>query len=136
MAKKYIWKPGPAKAKKTKITDAQKSVVTIFFEPLVSQFKKELQKVKPNKNFNYVVDIYTKWYQNYFYFCEKYKSESENRIADEFETKFVRLEFISKNNFNFSYFRHTGQWHLVTENSTLEDCLEMIIGNPNFRPMF
>ncbi|MBY0481189.1 MAG: hypothetical protein K2Q21_07530 [Chitinophagaceae bacterium] len=112
MAKKYIRIPSPAKAKKQKNTDEQKHELSLFFEPLILQFKKELQKIKPNKKFNYVVDIYTKWYQTYFYFCKKYKSESENRIADEFETKFVRLEFISENNFNFSYFRHTdnGIW--------------------------
>lgn len=128
--------PDTAKAKKRKVTDKQKLKVSQYFEPLILEFKKELQKIKPNKQFNYVVDIYTKWYQNYFYFCEKYKSEAENRIADEFETKFVRLEFISENNFTFSYFRHTGQWYLVTENNTLEDCLKMIIDNPNFRPIF
>lgn len=136
MAKNYIWIQGNAKAKKQKVTDKQKDEVSLFFEQLILQFKNELQQIEPNKKFNYVVDIYTKWYQNYFYFCEKYKSENENRIADEFETKFVRLEFISENNFNFSYFRHTGQWHLVVENITLQECLEMIIGNPNFRPMF
>lgn len=47
----------------------------------------------------------------------------------------IKPIFISENNFNFSYFRHTGQWHLVNENITLEDSLEMIIGNSNFRPM-
>lgn len=136
MAKKYIWIPSPTKAKKQKVSEGQKNEVNLFFEPLILQFKNELKSVKPNKKYNYIIDIYTKWYQNYFYFCEKYKSESEFRTVDEFETKIVRLEFISENNFNFSYFRHTGQWHLVIENITLENCLEMIIDNPNFRPMF
>jgi hypothetical protein len=136
MATKRSWIRIEPKVKKTKITDKQKNEVSIFFEPLILQFKKELQKVKPNKKYNYVIDIYTKWYQNYFYFCEKYKVVFENRLADEFETKFVRLEFVSKNNFKFSYFRHTEKWHVVTENITLEECLEMIIGNPNFRPLY
>jgi len=109
--------------------------VTIFFEPLILQFKNELQKREPDKEYSYVVDIYTKWYQNYLYFCEKYKAEFENRLADEFETKFARLEFISEDNFNFSYFRHTGQWHVVIENITLKHCLEMIIQNPDFQPL-
>lgn len=124
------------KSKKMKITEKQKKVITLFFEPLIGQFKKELQKMKPDKKFNYVIDIYTKWYQNYFYLCEKYKAVFENSLTDEFEIKIVRLEFIAENNFNFSYFRHTGQWHPVAKNITLEDCLEMINANPNFRPMF
>jgi hypothetical protein len=80
-----------------------------------------LQTIKPNKENNYVSDIYTKWHRNYFYFCEKNKAEYENRRFDEFETKFVRLEFIAENSFNFSYFRHIGQWHLVAENVNLEN---------------
>lgn len=82
MAKKYIWIPSPSKAKKLKITEEQKNTVNIFFEPLIAQYKSQLQKIKPDKEYNYVVDIYTKWYQNYFYFCEKYKAEFENRIED------------------------------------------------------
>jgi len=34
-------------------------------------------------------------------------------LADEFEEKFVRLKITGKNQFEFSYFRHTGQWFLV-----------------------
>ena len=135
MAKKYIWIPSPAKAKRIKITEEQKNIVNIFFEPLIVEFKKHL-KVKPNKEHNYVVDIYSKWYQNYFYFCEKYKAEYKNRIMDEFETKFVRIEFVSENKYTFSYFRHTGQWHVVVENITLRKCLEMIKENPNFQPLY
>lgn len=136
MTTKRIWIPYGSKGKKSKITDAQKNAVTIFFEPLVRQFKKELQKRETDKQYNYTVDIYTKWYQNFFYFCEKNISESGGKITGEFETKFVRLAFVSENNFNFSYFRHTGQWHLVIENISLGDCLEMIIGNPNFQPIY
>ncbi len=136
MIAKRFWGTVPVKSKKLKITDKQKAAITVFFEPLILKFKTELQKVEPNKKFNYLVDIYTKWNQNYFYFCEKYKAVSDNRIADEFETKFVRLEYVSENNFNFSYFRHTGQWQLVIDNITLQECMEMIEGNPNFRPQF
>ena len=131
-----LWIPSQSKAIKQKVSDKQKDVVTAFFEALILQYKKKLQKVKSNKKFNYATDIYTTWYRNYFYFCEKYKAVFENRLADEFETKFVRLEFISENNFNFSYFRHTGQWHLVIENISLTECLEMMNDNPNFQPSF
>ncbi len=136
MKKKRIWALSVPKAKKIKINDFQKKEISAFFYPLILQYKKLLQEVIPDKSNNYVVDIYTKWYQNYFYFCEKYKAEYADRIADDFEYKFVRLEFIDENKFNFSYFRHTGQWHLVDENLSLEACLKMINENPNFQPLF
>lgn len=65
----------------------------------------------------------------------KYKSVGANKIVDEYERKYVRLEFITENNYNFSYFRHTGQWHLVAENCSLETCLQMINENGNFQPL-
>jgi hypothetical protein len=79
--------------------------------------------------------IKTTWYRNYFYLCEKFKSESPNRMVDEFETKFVRLEYKGKDSFDFSYFRHTGAWHLVAQSLSLEDCKELILSNPNFQPI-
>ena len=136
MSSKRIWVSRPIKPKKTKISDDQKKEITAFFEPLIEHYMRYLQEIIPDKKNNYVVDIYTKWYQNYFYFCEKYKAEYANRIADEFEYKFVRLEFIADNQLNFSYFRHTGQWHLVDENLSLEACLKMMNENPNFQPLF
>jgi hypothetical protein len=125
-----------ATKKSISISDKQKVEVSNFFIQLLESFLEKLQTIKPNKEYNYVTDIYTKWHRNYFYFCEKNKAEYENRMRDEFETKFVRLEFMAENSFNFSYFRHTGQWHLVAENIPLEKCEEMIKKNPNFQPLF
>lgn len=125
-----------ASKKSAYISDKQKEEVTTFFIPLIQSFLDKLKTIRPNKEHNYVSDIYTKWHRNYFYFCEKNKAEYENRILDEFETKFVRLEFIAEHNFHFSYFRHTEKWHLVAENIPLEKCEEMIKDNPNFQPLF
>ncbi len=66
--------------------------------------------------------------------CEKFKSERPNRLYDEFEVKFVRLKYTGKNQFEFSYYRHTGQWHLVAQGLTLDECMEMILLNPVFQP--
>lgn len=136
MAKqKMLWVPNQSKAIKPIVTDEQKNATILFFEPLIANYKTQLQQVDNSKVGTYTIDIYSKWYQNYFYLCEKYKSENSNRIVDEYERKYLRLEFISENNFNFSYFRHTGAWHLVAENCSLEKCLHMINENGNFQPL-
>lgn len=101
----------------------------------MNYLKKKCIKENPDKRYNYLVDVYTKWYQRYFYFCEKFKSEFPDRIYDEFEVRFVRLENTGKDRFDFSYFRHTGQWFQVATELTLKECLEMIQQNPNFQPI-
>jgi len=132
--KKY-WMFSPQKAQKIKLSELDKKAIQDYFQPLVAAFKKQYIPENPNKEFNYLVDIYSKWYQHYFYLCEKYKSEHPNRIKDEFEEKFVRLTVRGKNQFDFSYFRHTGQWHLVAEGLTIEECKDMILSNPVFQPV-
>ncbi len=132
--KQWVFTP-ERKSGGIKATEAEKKRIQEFFQPLVDKLKEQFIEENPNKKFNYPIDIYTKWYRNYFYFCEKFKSESPNRIADEFEEKFVRLTHRGENSFDFSYFRHTGQWFLVAESLSLEDCQEMILSNPNFQPL-
>jgi hypothetical protein len=133
-SKKY-WMPSPVKKVKVKPTESEKKDIQDYFQPLVEDFKKQFIPKKPTKEYNYLIDIYSMWYQNFFYLCEKYKSEAPNRIVDEFDEKFVRLKYTGKNQFEFSYFRHTGQWHLVAEGLTLDECKEMILSNPVFQPI-
>ncbi len=129
------WMFQPAKSEKVKPTELEKKEISERCQPLVEALKKKYIKSKPNKEWSYLVDIYTSWYRSYFYFCEKSKSENPNRIQDEFDEKFARLTFTGKDCFDFSYFRHTGQWWLIAENVTLQECLKMIIENPNFQPI-
>lgn len=130
------WVLSQKKESKPKPSESEKIEIQNYFQPMVDDFKRQCIKKNPNKEFNYLIDLYSKWYQNYFYLCEKFKSEHPNRLADEFEEKFVRLKFTGKNQFEFSYFRHTGQWFLVADGLTMKDCRDMILSNPNFRPVF
>ncbi|NQV01519.1 MAG: hypothetical protein HQ542_02655 [Bacteroidia bacterium] len=117
------------------ISEFEKQKITDGCQPLVEQFKIQYIRSNPDKQFNYLIDIYTRWRGNYLYFCEKYKSEGENRIADEFEVKFVRLEYIGRDKFKLSYFRHTEQWFQVATDLTLQDCLDMMREIPTFQPI-
>ena len=129
------WGISPVKSGEIKPSEADKQIVTEYFQSLVEAFKAEFISKNPNKEYRYLVDIYSKWYQSYFYLCEKQESENPNRIVDEFEIKTVRLKYTGKNQFDFAYFRHTGQWHLVARGLTMEECREMILSNPVFQPI-
>jgi hypothetical protein len=134
--RKGYWGFSRTNSKNVKPSEYNKIEIKLYFQPLIENFKSQFIKENPNKEFNYLIDIYSKWYGNYFYFCEKYKSERENRMVDEFEVKFLRLKFIEKNLFELSYFRHTGQWQTVVPfGMTCHDCKEMILSNPVFHPI-
>ena len=135
MATRKYWMWTPKESTKMKPSELDKKTIQDYFSPLVESFKSRCIKENPNKEYNYIIDIYSKWVQNYFYLCEKFKSEYPQRIKDEFEVKFVRLKYTDRNQFEFSYYRHTGQWHLVAENLSMEDCKEMILSNPIFQPI-
>jgi hypothetical protein len=135
MKNQKIWISKESRKTKVKPTDSEKNEILTHCQPLVELFAKQYVRENPDKRFNYLVDVYTKWHKNYLYFCEKFKSEHPNRIADEFEFKFVRLENTGKDRYNFSYLRHTGKWFLVTTDLTLKECIEMMQANPNFQPV-
>ena len=129
MATKKVWVLTP---KRKVMTEADKTQLTVLFEPLINDYKKKLIKAKPNKKHSYVIDFYSKFYRGFFYLCAEYKAEHENRRFDGFEVKFARLEFIETNKYNLAYVRHTGQWWTVNENVTAEYCFGNINNNPLF----
>jgi hypothetical protein len=96
------------------------------------------QHLKPppeDQPFNYIVDIYTKWYRNYFYFCAKYACPGPNALSSFFETKFARMEYVGgRSRFNLSFMRYTGEWIALHRNLSLEECLAAIRDEPHFYP--
>jgi hypothetical protein len=95
------------------------------------------QHIKPppaNAQFNYIVDIYTKWYRHYFYFCAKYCVSGPNALAPYFEAKFARLEYAGHNQFNLAYRRYTEEWIEVYPGLSLDQCLNAIRDDPLFQP--
>ena len=118
-----------------KLTDYEKTRIESQCQPLIEKLKSQYVSKNPDKKYNYLVDIYIKWYRDYLYFCEKYKSESPDRIVDEFEDKFVKLKITKKDKFDISYMRHTGKWNLIACDLSLTECLEMIEDTPTFHPV-
>ncbi len=81
-----------------------------------------------------LLDIYVRWYQNYFYFYSKYRCLNPNSIEPFLETKFARLEYAGNDRFNLSYMRHTGQWLEIYTGLSVEECLAAVKGDPHFLP--
>ena len=135
MAKKQ-WVYSPKKPAKPKVPADVKTQVKTQADTLVETTLKPTH-IKPppeEPGFNYISDIYTKWYRNYFYFCATYQSPGPNAVSPEFETKFACLEYLENGNFNLSYMRHTGQWLEMYQDLILGTCLNSIENEPHFMP--
>jgi len=100
-----------------------------------SFLKPEFIKPPPRDHqWNYAVDIFTKWHQRYLYFCSKWRSPAPNAISEFFEVRFARLEYAGDDKYNVAYMRHTGQWWEIFQELTLDQCIEEIKENPLLQP--
>lgn len=122
------WVPMLPKPVKPKVPDDLKGEVQRKADEFVESYLKPTFILPPPKDprWNYIVDIFTKWHQRYFYFCSKYRCPHTNCITEFFESRFARLEYAGNRKFNLAYMRHTGQWWEIFQEMTLEKCVEEI----------
>lgn len=134
--KQKTWAASPKKPEKRGVPEQIKTEVSRAAEKLISdQLKPRHVKPAPeDPEFNYLVDIFTKWYRNYFYFCSKYACPGPHAISPFFDEMFARMEFAGDNRFHLSYKRHTGQWLEIHQNLSLDECLKKIDEDPDFWP--
>jgi hypothetical protein len=129
------WVYSPPRPPKPKVPEVTKTEVTKAAEELVEAILKP-QYIKPpskDERFKYIVDIYTKWYRNY-YFCAKYTCPGPNAISPSFESKFARMEYVGDSRFHLSFMRHTEEWVELYQGLSLNECLEAIREEPCFQP--
>ncbi len=130
------WVYSPRKAPKPKVPESVKGELEKKAEKLVETVLKP-QHVEPPPEealFNYMVDIYTRWYRSYFYFCSRYHCPGPNAISPYFEDKFARLEYVGNGRFNLSFMRHTGKWVEIYTDLTMDESLEAVRDDPWFHP--
>ncbi|PON19112.1 hypothetical protein C2W62_04355 [Candidatus Entotheonella serta] len=134
--RKKSWEPSPSRRAKPKVPQSVKAEVERKGHELVEYVLKPKHITPPpdDSDFNYLADMYTKWYRNYFYFYAKYHCPSPHAISPEFETGFARLEYVGDDVFNLSYMRHTGQWWEIYSGLSLAECLATIEEEPHFIP--
>jgi len=130
------WVYSPQKPSASQVPASLKAEVQRKAEQLIEETLKprHLKPPPADNQFNYIADIYSKWYRHYFYFCAKYCSPGPYAIAPYFEAKFARLAYIGGNNFNLSYMRHTGEWIEVYPDLALDQCLSTIRDDALFQP--
>ena len=138
MAKrKKRWVYAPPKKPKPKVPDSLKAELIQKANEIIQNELKpycsELDKGTKEK-FNYIVDLYTTWWRNYFYFCSKYHSPGPNALSPFFDNKFARLEYVGEDSFNLSYMRHTGKWVEIHIDLSMDECLAVVKDDPLFHP--
>ncbi len=137
MAKKgKMWLPAPPKQVKHETPDSVKRILIEKADEIIEKTLKP-RHIKPppsDNDLNYLADISSKRYRNYFYFCATYNSPGPNAISPSFETKFTRMEYAGNERFSLSYMRYTGQWREVYKNMPMSECLKSIAEEPLFIP--
>lgn len=132
------WISGPFRSKPTRgsVPEAVKAEVTSKANELIETVLKP-QHVQPppeNPQFNYMIDIYGKWYQRYFYLYATYRLSHPDAEQSSFEVKCARIEYAGNNCFHLSFPRHTGQWVELYMNISLDECLASVRDEPFFFP--
>jgi hypothetical protein len=95
------------------------------------------QHVQPptkDAQFNYIMDITTKWLGSKCYFISIYACPGPNAISPTFETKFARMEYVGDGKCALAFMRHTGEWVELYGSATVDDCMTAIRDDPWFVP--
>jgi hypothetical protein len=130
------WMYSPKRGPKPKVSAALKGEVSRRADALLENVIMPARVVPPppDMQWNYLVNLYTKWHGSYFYLCGTWRCPADNCLSEHFDLKFTRLEYAGNGQFNLAYMRHTGQWATVFPDLTLDDCLEQIETNELFWP--
>lgn len=129
-----VWAPS-RRISRPRVPDAVKQRVQREGDALVTEVLRP-RAVKPppeDAEWNYVSDVFTRWYHSWFYFCATYTSPSPRALSPTFETRFARLEYAGDERFHLAFMRHTGEWIVIYRDIPLEAALAAIRDEPYFR---
>jgi len=134
--RRRAWMTSPAKKPTSSLPDTLKAEVERKSANLIANVlkPKHIQPPPPNEQFNYIIDIGTKWYRHYFYFFSIYACPGPNAISPTFESKFARMEYLDNAKFALYFMRHTGEWVRLYDTLSVDECMEAIQDDPWFVP--
>lgn len=128
MKRKKTWVYVPPRPEKPRIPETLKHQVQAEADRLVEEiFKPQAIHEPPEEpRFNYITDVYTRWFRSYLYFCATYACPGPNALSPTFEALYTRLEYAGDGRFNLAYMRHTGKWCEVYTGLSLADAIDTI----------
>ncbi len=129
------WNIRPAK-KRASVTVSIKSEVETKAKDLIDSVLKPKYVLPPpvEGQSNYIIDIASKWYRNYFYFFSTYACPGPNALSPAFEAKFARMESLGDGKFALYFMRHTGEWVGIYDSLSVDECMKAIQDDPWFVP--
>lgn len=128
-----VWAPS-GRISRPGVPDATKQRVQQEGDWLVAEVLRP-RAVKPppaEPEWNYVSDVFTRWYRSWFYFCATYTSPSPRALSPTFETRFARLEYAGEERFHLAYMRYTGEWNVIYRGITLSAAWAAIRDDQHF----
>jgi hypothetical protein len=128
------WAMYPRQTSAASLPEALKKEVSTQANELIETVLKPkyIQPPPENSQFNYIVDIYGKWYHKAFYFCAEYHVAGPNPIEPSFEAKFARMQYAGNRRFHLLFMRHTGQWIQLYTDLTVGEYIETVRDDPYF----
>ena len=94
---------------------------------------RRVQPPPENPEYNYVTDVFTRWFRSWLYFCATYTCPSPRALSPTFETRFARMEYAGGERFHLAFMRYTGEWIEVYRDVPLDEALALIRDDPYFR---
>ena len=132
--KRRLW-ASPRKPSPPKIPDTLKRRLQADADRLVAEVLKPryVQPPRGKPELNHVVDVFTRWFRSYFYFCETYACPNPNAPSPSFEARFARMEYAGREHFHMAFMRYTGEWIEIYRDVPLDEALAAIRDDPYFR---
>ena len=119
-----------------KPTEAVKQKVNILMEPFIKKLNEEcIHPIPEPQEWNHRINIYGKWYRNFYYLYETFKCPPDKGYRKEkFDVGLVRMRYVGNEKFDLAYFRHTGEWWDLPQSQdlTVEEAMKAIENDPWF----
>ena len=126
----------PAKKPTLSVPDSIKAEVAAKAAELIEKVlqRKHVKPPPKDQQFNFIIDIGSKWHRNYFYFFSTYACPSPNTLSPTFQAKFARMEYRGDAKYALEFCRHTGKWVMIYGDLSVDESMKAIQNDAWFEP--
>jgi len=118
-------RPPVPPATKAEVEIAAQRLIDLVLKP------KYVQPPPAESQFNYIIDVRSKWRGSYFYLFSVYQVADSEQT---FDANIARLEHAGRGRFHLAFQRHTGEWITLATDQTIDECLDTIEHEFFFQP--